>query len=245
MRLVLEVYVNRFLTAAALVPLTTLALAHQANAAVLCARAKASTGAFQDGAAVKLRATACKSSETVVDPVEFGLVGPAGPAGPEGPVGATGPEGAAGPGAVAKDANGTVIGDVFNNQGLLTAMLAVPDGRYFNVTLDNLGVAFSPGRDSFYFLSSDCSGQPLLVSFPDAQLTQTATTSGLSGDGTLYYPSTTGELQTTNSQRHLPSGNCLPNSWTFTFAPVAPPLSFLPPFHIETRAPSLPRAANE
>jgi hypothetical protein len=88
--------VHRFLTVPLLVSLTTLTLAQQTNAAVFCTR-KASTGTFQEGAAVKLRATTCKSSETVVDPVALGLQGPQGPTGPQGPQGVEGPEGPQGP----------------------------------------------------------------------------------------------------------------------------------------------------
>lgn len=87
---------HRFLTVPLLVSLTTLTLAQQTSAAVFCAR-KASTGTFQEGAAVKLRATTCKSSETVVDPVALGLQGSQGPTGPQGPQGVEGPEGPQGP----------------------------------------------------------------------------------------------------------------------------------------------------
>jgi len=93
--------VNRCLTVFLFLLVTTVVAVPPTSAAVLCARKKASTGSFQEGTGIKLRATTCKPSETVVDPVALGLQGPPGVTGPEGVVGATGPEGPTGPVAIA------------------------------------------------------------------------------------------------------------------------------------------------
>lgn len=64
------------------------AIAGTADAAVMCIKAK--KGAAKEGAPIKLRATACLSTEVEVDPVVLGLQGPPGDQGTPGQQGAPG-----------------------------------------------------------------------------------------------------------------------------------------------------------
>ena len=77
----------------AMAVVATLMLAAQADALVLCAKAK--SGVVKEGASIKLR-TACTAKEVAVDPDATGLRGPAGTDGQDGAAGANGMDGAAG-----------------------------------------------------------------------------------------------------------------------------------------------------
>jgi hypothetical protein len=92
----------------------------------MCGR-KTGAGQLAPGSTVKLR-DACKANEVQVDPVALGLQGP------KGNQGDPGAPGSAGPGAVLKDANGTIIGPAFfygpNSPARAVAALTIGSKEY-------------------------------------------------------------------------------------------------------------------
>ncbi len=138
-------------------------VADPATGAVLCR-----TG----GGTLKVRDT-CKAKETSVDPSALGLRGPQGPIGPDGPPGTQGPIGLRGPGAIIKDANGAVVGAYggFASSdtccygyrfGIDIVVRQVGNKLVRFVTDDRLRDQFSPEAGRIRFISTDCSGTPMI-----------------------------------------------------------------------------------
>ncbi len=149
------------------------------HAMVLCTSSRGS-------GTVRVR-PACRGNETQLDPVTLGLQGPSGPAGPTGTTGTSGPGGDRGPALVWKDANGVFVG--LAEGGGPTAVRRLPNGDLVRLALDERGFktqfeqpTFLDFWGSYYFVSADCTGTPLIPATGER-----ITTTYISG-ATVYYP---------------------------------------------------------
>lgn len=86
---------SRVLRGAALALVLSALAPATATALVMCGLTDRSTGELREGAPIRVR-SACRSSETQVDPIALGLQGPPGESGPAGADGLAGAPGTAG-----------------------------------------------------------------------------------------------------------------------------------------------------
>jgi hypothetical protein len=113
--------------------------------------------------------------QTAIKSIPAGAQGPAGPQGPAGATGATGPAGPQGPvgpaGAsanalIAKDSNGSIIGQYFPASPGLTSNMVVmhaPSGRAFAIFITANSFGGSLQRTPLSYATTDCTGTAYVV----------------------------------------------------------------------------------
>lgn len=172
----------------------------RADALFMCGPKKPD-GTVREGASIKLR-SACKPNELQVDPVALGLQGPPGEVGPTGP---PGPTGASGVSAIARDAEGRVIGPLWNGapgdlgQEVVVGTTDVNGmSRVIRTPIYAAGFPYNGTPVVLLFAQSGCSGSSYIeTSTYGYDLSYSSTVFGVLGVGatisgagaTLYYPS--------------------------------------------------------
>lgn len=209
--------------------LACLLFSSNASAAVLCARLQPSTGTFQEGASIKLRATTCRSREVQLDPDTLGI---------RGPKGDPGTPGVRGPGAVVRDATGALVGihepvliGTFGAELLVRSFAGVTATFGFDKN------AIDGTVNAVFYESTDCSGAPLVKDQGahfgfSAAATLLAPFGAAIGDGLLYYP--TGASFITTIKSWLTSAGCVSaaGSERVFAATVEDASSLVPPFRL-------------
>lgn len=188
-------------------------LATNADALVMCAKLKKSTGGVREGTAIKLR-TACKDNEEQLDPASLGLGGGGGP--------------------VLQDADGLIVGRMHPEEPSSPTVLIEREGRYFRVTASNAGLELWGKSTQLYFQDATCSTAPYV--FVSNQLPRildytAAALVDSTGDVVVYYPAVARAALSTSSRRRLSDDVCEPLTTQDRFvAEALGPLTFRPPF---------------
>jgi hypothetical protein len=116
------------------------------------------------------------------------------------------------------------------------ATVAIPAGP-FQINLNLLSPQSFDSWDNLFLTSTDCSGTPPVHAprDPEDSIVLNPIVDGLPGEEQLlYYPSGPGTPQFARSRKFHFGGPCGVATDANDFAPAAPPLTFTPPFHLET-----------